>query len=1433
MAFKRNQLKKLTSIYMMRILHALFHPVFMMLVFFVLMGNFSKSQTISLTAGTAVCENFNTLPSSGTTTTLPNGWYFSETGTGGNTTLTANDGSVNAGDSYSYGLTGNTERALGGLRSGTVNPTFGARFVNNTAAVITTLNISYTGETWRVGTASRVDSLIFQYSTNATSLTTGTWVAQPNLKYSNTAAAAIASGSMLHSASISNQITGLNIAAGAEIWIRWTDFDATGADDGMAIDDFCITAPSSCVTPTALAFLAQPSNTTQDATMTSVTVKAICSATGLTATSYTGAVTLTASGNGCGYVSQTVNAVAGVATFSNIVFTRSIQTGISLTASATGLTSVISSTFNITAPATGTATITNIATQNFEGAGTWAYTIGTPTYVGTAGSGVDFSGIKLLSGNNVLAKSFTFNNAAGDKKSTNTFTFNNVVIPATYDNATFNFKIGSIDDPAGGGVGVGVDNGDNLIIQTSLDGGTTWNTLLTYLGSSDYVVPLSATPITALAYNANVSYAKPSALSAFSVVLPTNTTQFQFRMTATNNRINENWVIDDVLLVGTTIPTGAPNPLPIVSSYTLQTCPNSSNTLSVVVSNTQGLINYSWSPNTNISSTTISNPVITPTANIIYTVLVTDADGCKATGTATVEMPTGTAGTWNGTVNTDWFYCKNWGGGIVPISSTNVAIATGALNHADIDATSAYAPANGIAYANNLTINNSKILSIQANANLKISGNLTIQNAAKLDMTNGGLVDISGVWSNTVGALGFTAGLGTINYQGTVAQTIAPENYYNLSSSSTGARTISPTGTVGIANVFSPGTNSYSFTNSTINYNGAINQNIASFVAAVTPGKTYNNLIVGNAGTKSLAGAVDVEGKLNVNNNIVLSLGNFDLTLKSTVARTANVGIIPTTATIAYNTGRFVVERYLPTGTGAGQHGKSWQFLSTPTNGGQTIKQAWQEGASFPNQNLLPGYGTQISSNNGGNAAGAYSLGFDMYSPLPSMKTYTNTGTTASWVGVPNTTSTPMYNVNGYMVFVRGSRIDTAFNQAAESTTLRTRGKLLYHQNLPDTITIPAGKFQSIGNPYASRIDMSLMDFDLPGNPFLTDSGRSFYCWDPTLAGAYGLGGYQTFSPVNDYYPVVNSTNYPLAIANRFVQSGQAFLMYNPLGTNVRVAFNENMKADSSRNTFKMGTDRARPKSFLRAYLFSGADSTAVLTDGISIAMSAAYNNAVDPLDANKIMNSGENLGVALDGKILSIVARKMPVVTDTIQLYFSNIRRQAHQIQFAPTNLSSLSLNMFLVDRFMQTTQLISKQVATLVAFDITTDPMSYDAKRFYICFARATSTNNHIATSIGNQMLEKNVTPNNDIYTSLEVYPNPIQTSSTTKLQIANLANGKYQLKITNMLGQLIQETPLVVTSQHTAILLHHRLFAKGIYAMSLWKENKCTATNTLIFQ
>ncbi|HWP81423.1 MAG TPA: hypothetical protein VNN76_02095 [Bacteroidota bacterium] len=105
----------------------------------------------------------------------------------------------------------------------------------------------------------------------------------------------------------------------------------------------------------------------------------------------------------------------------------------------------------------------------------------------------------------------------------------------------------------------------------------------------------------------------------------------------------------------------------------------------------------------------------------------------------------------------------------------------------------------------------------------------------------------------------------TIDYNGSGAQTIIAFNYNNLTSSSTGARTLASSGTIGVAGVFTPGTNSYTITGSTVDYNGTAVQDITAF--------TYNNLTTSNSGTKNLNVSVTVNNVMTVNSGSTLSVG--------------------------------------------------------------------------------------------------------------------------------------------------------------------------------------------------------------------------------------------------------------------------------------------------------------------------------------------------------------------------------------------------------------------------------------------------------------------------------------------------------------------------------------------------------------------------------
>jgi hypothetical protein len=208
--------------------------------------------TISFTG--SYTQDFNTLEAVTTSSVTPTGWLFNETGTNANTTYAASDGSGGtfSGNTYSFGTTGSNERAFGSTRSGSLVPTIGAFFINNTGATLTSLTITYTGEQWRLGTTGRNDRMDFQYSTNATNLTTGAWTDADGLDFiapnGSGTVGALDGNAANNRRTITYVINGLLIPNGAQFGIRWTDFDVTGAEDGLAVDDFSMTL--GCTPPT-------------------------------------------------------------------------------------------------------------------------------------------------------------------------------------------------------------------------------------------------------------------------------------------------------------------------------------------------------------------------------------------------------------------------------------------------------------------------------------------------------------------------------------------------------------------------------------------------------------------------------------------------------------------------------------------------------------------------------------------------------------------------------------------------------------------------------------------------------------------------------------------------------------------------------------------------------------------------------------------------------------------------------------------------------------------------------------------------------------------------------------------------------------------------------------------------------------------------------
>ena len=195
-------------------------------------------------------QNFNTLPTSGTTNTsssLPSEWGFAESGSGATVTYAADNGSSSTGNTYSYGTTGSMDRAFGLLDSSTVQPTIGADFVNNTGATIPTVLVAYTGEEWRLANAGSSDRLDFQFTTQpGATLLTGTYTNVDSLDFitpNETTTGAKDGNAAANRTVIPFVPFTVNLADGAVMYIRWQGSLAGGSlDDGLAVDDLQLLA---------------------------------------------------------------------------------------------------------------------------------------------------------------------------------------------------------------------------------------------------------------------------------------------------------------------------------------------------------------------------------------------------------------------------------------------------------------------------------------------------------------------------------------------------------------------------------------------------------------------------------------------------------------------------------------------------------------------------------------------------------------------------------------------------------------------------------------------------------------------------------------------------------------------------------------------------------------------------------------------------------------------------------------------------------------------------------------------------------------------------------------------------------------------------------------------------------------------------------------
>lgn len=209
----------------------------------------SSASAATITAfDTPATETFNGLATTGTSSTPPSGISFVENGTASNGTYTAGTGSLGTGDTYSFGATNSADRAFGGIQSGNLVPAVAVLFTNATGATINTVSVTYIGEQWRLGTAGRADRLDASYSTTATTASLTDYTTFDMLDFSSPVTTgtlgALDGNAAANRAAVTAMISGLSIPNNGTLLFNFTDFNASGADDGLALEDFSVTAIS-------------------------------------------------------------------------------------------------------------------------------------------------------------------------------------------------------------------------------------------------------------------------------------------------------------------------------------------------------------------------------------------------------------------------------------------------------------------------------------------------------------------------------------------------------------------------------------------------------------------------------------------------------------------------------------------------------------------------------------------------------------------------------------------------------------------------------------------------------------------------------------------------------------------------------------------------------------------------------------------------------------------------------------------------------------------------------------------------------------------------------------------------------------------------------------------------------------------------------------
>jgi hypothetical protein len=142
----------------------------------------------------------------------------------------------------------------------------------------------------------------------------------------------------------------------------------------------------------------------------------------------------------------------------------------------------------------------------------------------------------------------------------------------------------------------------------------------------------------------------------------------------------------------------------------------------------------------------------------------------------------------------------------------------------------------------------------------------------------------------------------------------------------------------------------------------------------------------------------------------------------------------------------------------------------------------------------------------------------------------------------------------------------------------------------------------------------------------------------------------------------------------------------------------------------------------IRSNLYlKNTDGTFTIYDGDFTAYGDTYSNDIDNLDAIKLTNFTENLGMTRGTTVLAVERRHTIDLTDTIFFKMWRMRTRSYQLEFITANLNHPGLLGFLEDSYLNTRTPVNLNGNTTADFSINSDPASAAMDRFRIIFTTA----------------------------------------------------------------------------------------------------------------